>query len=68
MEEVDAIWPEGFGEEKAPVECPYYAEHGHRPGRAVETIGYTCSLKGGHVSPWRDCAECPENGAAECAR
>ena len=58
----------GSSFERVEVEGEHYAEHGHRPGRAVETVSYTCALKGGHVSPWRDCAECPENGAAECAR
>lgn len=46
-----------------PVECPYHAEHGHRFGREIETISYTCG-KGGvlrHVSPWTDCESCPEN-------
>lgn len=62
MEEV------GFSFEAVKVECEHYAEHGHRPGRMVETVSYTCALKGGHVSPRRDCAECPENGAAKCAR
>lgn len=40
------------------VECPHYREHGHRPGREVETISFTCEEKGRHISPWVDCVEC----------
>lgn len=58
----------GSSFERVEVECEHYAEPRPSAGRTVETVSYTCALKGGHVSPWRDCAECPENGAAECAR
>lgn len=54
MEEVEEV--------RTVVDCPHYREHGQRPGRMVNTISYTCEAKGRHISPERDCKECPENG------
>lgn len=52
-------------EEVTKVECPHYEEHGFRPGREVNTVSWYCKRDGRHVSPERDCAACPENGAGD---